>query len=293
MTHSSAPSATVIVPTFNRADLLRLTLTSLSAQSRSDFEVIVVDDGSTDRTRAVVDEFTRALRLTYVFQPDEGFRVARARNLGIRLADSPICVFVDSGVVMHRTSVDRHVEVQAGEDVVVGRLLGFSQDNSSEEELVRLWTSLGEGSRFSHLEGREDFQDPRDHCLSSLDVPFGSWPAPWALFWTANASAPTQMVLEAGGFDEAYTSWGVEDVDLGYRLHRSGARYRWAHDAVGFHHPHDKPQHSRRVSADSNRHYFASKFPGDTAVQLLTTHRAVCLNHVLLGELPSMQGVRT
>jgi glycosyltransferase involved in cell wall biosynthesis len=284
--------ATVIVPTFNRAHLLRLTLGSLRDQSRDDFEVVVVDDGSTDHTKTVADEFARSLRLTYVFQPDEGFRVARARNLGIRLADAPICLFVDSGVVMHPDAVGRHVEAQSGSDVVVGRLLGFDQDNSWEDDLVDLWSSSDDRDAFVRLDDHADFGDPRADCLSSVDLPFSAWPAPWALFWTANASVRTDLLVGVGGFDEAFSSWGVEDAELGFRLHRGGGRFGWASDAVAFHHPHDKPQPARLTSADANRRYFARKFDDDESVRLLTTHRAVYLNQVLLGTLPITQGIR-
>lgn len=293
MPHRRGPCATVVVPTYNRADLLRLTLESLRGQSRDDFDVVVVDDGSTDGTRAVVDEFARTLRLVYVFQPDEGFRAARARNLGLRLAEAPVCVLVDCGVVLHREAVDRHVAAQAVGDVVVGRLLGFDQDDGHRDTLVHLWTSHAPDAGFARLAERPDLADPREDCLAAVPGPLASWPAPWALFWTANVSVATELLVQVGGFDEAFRSWGVEDTDLGYRLHRAGGRYHWADDAVGFHHPHDKPQAGRRASAEANRRYLATKFADDQAVQLLTTHRAVYLNQVLLGLLPTTQGIRT
>lgn len=285
------PSATVVIPTYDREHLLDLTLSSLVAQSRQDVEVVVVDDGSTDATKSVVERFVGRLDLTYVFQPDEGFRVARARNRGIRLAEAPVVVFVDSGVILHPQAVEAHLRAQDGADVVVGRLLGFRQDDSANAALLDAWSAAG-GADFPALEQLLDLRDPREQCFEDVDVPFASWPAPWALFWTANVSVATGLLRAAGCFDEAFTSWGVEDTDLGYRLHRAGGRYRWCHDAVGFHHPHDKPRRSRQMSAETNRRYLARKFPDDPAVQLLTTHRAVHLNSVLLGRLPTTQGIR-
>ncbi|OKI88964.1 hypothetical protein AMK10_32305 [Streptomyces sp. CB02058] len=78
----------VVMPTYNRAEFLRMGLLGLSRQSISNelFEVIVADDGSSDGTAEVVASFADSLRLTYYFQEDKGFRVAKARNEGARLA---------------------------------------------------------------------------------------------------------------------------------------------------------------------------------------------------------------
>lgn len=58
-------------------------------------------------------------------------------------------------------------------------------------------------------------------------------PAPWRRFWTCNASAQTSQVRAVDGFDEAGNSWGAEDIDLGYRLHRNGARFVLRREACG------------------------------------------------------------
>ncbi|MEV8443404.1 glycosyltransferase family A protein [Actinosynnema sp. NPDC051121] len=106
---------TVIVPTYNRRRLLGLTLDSLARQDlpRDRFEVLVVDDGSSDDTAAVVRGFEDRLDLRYFYQPDEGYRVARARNVGIRHATGEISVFVDSGVLLHSASLSAHVGAHA------------------------------------------------------------------------------------------------------------------------------------------------------------------------------------
>jgi cellulose synthase/poly-beta-1,6-N-acetylglucosamine synthase-like glycosyltransferase len=93
------PSVSVIIPTYNRTELLRRTLDALTEQSisRDEFEVIVSDDGSTDNTSAVVQSFADRLDVRYCHQQDRGYRVAEARNAGARLASAPILVFLDSG----------------------------------------------------------------------------------------------------------------------------------------------------------------------------------------------------
>lgn len=82
----------VIIPTFNRAVFLREAIDSVLAQTEKDFELIVVDDGSTDHTRELVAEYDDRIR--YFFQPNAG--ASAARNLGIRHARGDFITFLDS-----------------------------------------------------------------------------------------------------------------------------------------------------------------------------------------------------
>ncbi len=76
------PAVSIVIATYNRASLLGATLDSILAQNFSDFEVIVVDDGSTDETERMVGGY--GSRVQYFFQKNQGPSVAR--NLGVRHA---------------------------------------------------------------------------------------------------------------------------------------------------------------------------------------------------------------
>src|SRR5215216_6112184 len=93
------PTVSVIIPTFNRKDLLRETLNSLAQQTNpSDFfEVIIVDDGSTDGTRAIAAE-AYPFTLRYFRQSNQGD--AAARNLGAQQSQADILVFLDDDIVV-------------------------------------------------------------------------------------------------------------------------------------------------------------------------------------------------
>lgn len=82
----------VIIPTFNRAAFLREAIDSVLAQTEKDFELMVVDDGSTDDTRELVAEYGGRIR--YFFQPNAG--ASAARNFGIRHASGKFIAFLDS-----------------------------------------------------------------------------------------------------------------------------------------------------------------------------------------------------
>jgi len=85
------PAVSVIIPTYNRRELVREALASVLAQTHSDVELIVVDDGSDDGTAEVVQEFAR---VRYVYQPNRG--VSAARNHGVALSSGALLAFLDS-----------------------------------------------------------------------------------------------------------------------------------------------------------------------------------------------------
>lgn len=90
---SAAPRVSVIIPTYNRADFIGEAVESVLKQGFVDFELIVIDDGSTDNTRTVLETFTDE-RLIVHFQPNSGR--SHARNKGLRQARGEYITFLDS-----------------------------------------------------------------------------------------------------------------------------------------------------------------------------------------------------
>ena len=90
------PRVSVIIPTYNRRDFVREAIASVCAQTYRDFELIVVDDGSTDGTARIVEEFRqgRADSIQYIFQTNQG--VSAARNHGVFRSSGELLAFLDS-----------------------------------------------------------------------------------------------------------------------------------------------------------------------------------------------------
>lgn len=112
---------TVIVPTLNRASLLRLALEALTRQTRSPDEVIVVDNNSSDDTREVVREFESRLPLKYLVETRRG--AAEARNLGIRHATGDVLAFTDDDCIPD-TQWLHFVEMSFLRDPAIGMVAG-------------------------------------------------------------------------------------------------------------------------------------------------------------------------
>ncbi|WP_053717262.1 glycosyltransferase family 2 protein [Saccharothrix sp. NRRL B-16348] len=261
----SSLRCTVIVPTYNRRRLLELTLDSLAKQDlpRDRFEVLVVDDGSSDGTADAVRGFEDRLDLRYFYQPDEGYRVAKARNVGIRHAGGDICVFVDSGVLLHSGSLSAHVAAHdaAAEPLALnGYVYCFNLDNEDAQLIRKVVDVEDVDGSIATMARTQAWPDVREPFYAKYSDDFGHLPAPWLMYWTCHASARTEQVRAIGLYDEEFRQWGGEDLDLAYRLHRDGARFGVSREASAIHYPHDKDHGDNTRSALENYRYIAEKY---------------------------------
>jgi glycosyltransferase involved in cell wall biosynthesis len=263
---TNAPNCSVIIPTYNREGLLRHTLESLARQSLSPdaYEVLVVDDGSSDGTAGVAESFAGRINLRYFYQEDLGYRAAAARNVGIANAEAPICVLVDSGVLAHSRLLEAHLASHAANQApvaVCGYVYCFNLDNEEAELINKIIRLDDPDGTIAQLKRDQQWLDVRDlFFYRRYGDDFADLPAPWLNFWTCNVSARTDQLREIGMFDEGFRTWGGEDLDIGYRLHRAGARFVLNRNAAAIHCPHEKSFDHNNEQAESNYRYLAAKY---------------------------------
>ena len=260
----TVPACSVIIPTYNRAELLARTLDSLVRQDlpAADFEVLVVDDGSSDHTAELAGSYRDRLALRYFFQPDEGWRVAQARNVGITHARGGVCVMVDSGVLLHSGCLRAHLashEQADGPVAVIGYVYGFDCKVAEAEEMMRTLAFDDPDASIALIRDIGRWADTREPFYASQGDDLGGLPAPWVFYWTCNASAPTERLRAVGGFDEQFRSWGGEDIDLGYRLHLDGVRFVLDRAASSIHYPHGSSLSVSMAGARDVHRYVAQK----------------------------------
>ena len=217
------PEISIVIPTFNRAERLRTCLDALTKQTQpaSDFEVIVVDDGSSDGTAEMLDQMTTPFALRVVRQENRGY--GAARNSGCEIAVSPYLLFLDDDIIASPELVAEHLRLQQEHDgaVISGAYPHLVSANAGR--LTRIRAELRSES-FRKLEERV----PTFRSCTS-----------------ANLSLPRSLFWQAGGFD-ADLLRGV-DIELGYRLHALGATFVFAPTAVGLE---DDRETSREWMAD-------------------------------------------
>lgn len=91
------PNFSIIVPVFNRLEEIKDLLESLTKQSDSDFEILIIEDGSTERCDKIASEYSSRLNLKYFYKNNEGRSIAR--NYGIVRANGDFFIFVDSDCI--------------------------------------------------------------------------------------------------------------------------------------------------------------------------------------------------
>jgi glycosyltransferase involved in cell wall biosynthesis len=254
----------VIIPTYNRMELLRYTMDALTRQSMpaDRFEVLVVDDGSSDSTASMVDGYRDRLDLRYFFQPDEGWRVAAARNIGIRHARADRCVFIDAGVLPHSGCLAAHLtslDSVPAPAAVCGYVYCLNADNADAERMRTDIDVADVDTTIEKLAAEGRWLDPREGFYRKFTDELDHLPAPWIVYWTCNVSAHTGQLRSVGLFDEAFRGWGGEDVELAYRLHRAGTRFLLNRAASAIHYPHAKSIAENAAAAADNFRYLARK----------------------------------
>jgi GT2 family glycosyltransferase len=196
--------ASVVVPTFNRAPLLPAVLSALFDQDHGDFEVVVVDDGSTDGTASVLEELSRRTpgRLRFFRQENSG--PARARNRGALEARGGFLAFLDDDCMAERSWLARLGAAleKSGADAVAGAVVNKEID----------WVG-----RYINREAVIAHVVSADGSVEGLI--------------TGNCGIRASLFRELGGFDETIRVAGGEDTEFGLRLRAGGHRIALASDA--------------------------------------------------------------
>jgi hypothetical protein len=112
---SIEPAVSVVIPAYNQSSYLRRAISSALDQSWADLELVVVDDGSTDDTRAVCDSFAADRRLRYVYQDNDGTSGLGARNRAMLEARGEWIALLDQDDVWAPTKLSRQLDAAAAE----------------------------------------------------------------------------------------------------------------------------------------------------------------------------------
>lgn len=211
-------SLSIIIPTYNRAAVLSKALEGYLGQSRPELirELIVIDDGSTDDTEAVVQEFNKRsdFAIRYLRQSNKG--PAAARNFGIREAVSDLVLFSDSDIVPARDLVEQHMEWHRRNPLLTSAVLGYvTWPAEIRPTPFMRWYGEDRIFAFRHLRNKQE--------------------ADFHFFYTCNVSLKTEFLRSAGQFDEDFKTAAYEDIELAYRLSKRGLKILYNPAAVGYH----------------------------------------------------------
>ncbi len=191
----------IIIPTHNRKKIIEKCLKALNQQTYppEKYEIIVIDDGSTDDTGEMIKKIDLKPELIYRYQNQTG--PAGARNHGIELARGSFIIFIDDDIIVTSEFVQEHISMQKKNKKVIvhGPVIYTNNlDNPTSEEM-----KITDFSR--------------------------------AFFATGNVSIRKEYLLKAGLFNEIFTEYGWEDLEMGHRLKEINLKAIKAEKARGFH----------------------------------------------------------
>lgn len=195
--------ATIQLCTYNRAALLERVLDACFEQTVPDdaYEVVLVNDGSTDGTPAAIERAAGRARCRFTVVDQRNSGLAKGRNAGIARATGEQIVFIDDDVLVLPNFVAEHLRSHQAHPSAIVR--GGAIEVESFDDLP---------------------------------------PPVWALrnysgnyFWTTNVSVPLEAIRQAGGFDESFSEYGWEDIDVGLRLRARGVKAVFNPRALAYH----------------------------------------------------------
>lgn len=280
--------ASIIIPSWNARERLYLNLVALNNQDYEgdDVEIIVVDNGSRDRTMDMLMDFKSRFPMQVV-RLEENRGIARGRNQGVINARGDILIFHDSDMIASRDFVRKHLQAHEKEDglVVCGlfwkRIFSYFYKRFSLEQMARFERITGHRlepgnppqDRTPLISEAEILDGSYEKHSFDLDLPFivdlkqvlkkyGSYlegyNLPWRFCITNNLSVSRERVMAVGMFDEGIIRYGYEDYDLGIRLFKDGCKFFVAEDIVSCHQEH--PANFTWVDVVENVTYICEKY---------------------------------
>ncbi|WP_306392888.1 glycosyltransferase family 2 protein [Telluria beijingensis] len=214
----------VVVTTYNRPDALEAVVEACFLQDDKNFEIIIADDGSTANTRDCIERLAaRApVPVKHVWQPDDGFRAAMARNRGTLAATGDYIIFLDGDCVPQRDFIARHRALSQPGFLVSGSRILLSQrltERALREHIDLAGLTLGQRLRY-RLAG--DMNKVIQTMLRWPDVGRVRRTFSWRRIKSCNLAVWKSDLVKVNGFDESFTGWGHEDSDLVVRLFHAG-----------------------------------------------------------------------
>ena len=212
----------IVIPTWQRADMLRELLLVLEGQSCRDFEVVIVCDGEDEATRAITESSQPSFPTRWIFHR-ENLGLAAARNTGATTAIGELLLFLDDDVLPNPDLLAEHDRAHTSAEqwppaVVCGRIVEERQApffSKTDEFMQKSWErSLDEAL-------------PSDGAPPLTSVGADAERSAW---FGLNCSIPKSLFEQLGGFDPAMRS--DEEMEFGLRLYRAGVLTQYAPGAV-------------------------------------------------------------
>jgi len=255
---------TVVIPTYNRIDTLRHVIPALLRQDLEGhrYEIVVADSNSNDGTAEYLAEVALEYpRLRHL--PGAYTGRAMARNAGIEAARGEVVMFTDADIIASSDLVSRHLAHHRARTGIA--VVGMELQVNSLEDYERL---------LAHPDQRRPLHPSSRKKLS------------WLYFLTGNASVRKGDLDRVGRFDENFTGYGHEDLELGYRLQHAGTTIVYDPLAIDYHWhpvPYDEQKEKMTLAGRSTVRFFRKHSTFTVRARLGMTPLSLAVHGVIAG----------
>jgi glycosyltransferase involved in cell wall biosynthesis len=237
------PSCTLCISTYNWPAALQLCLQSVLYQKLLPNQVIIADDGSGSETKAVIDAFIKKapMPVEHVWQPDEGYQLARIRNKAFAASKNEYIIQVDGDLLLHPYFVEDHIRFAKKKYFVSGTRVMLN------EELTRNFLTTEDVSYpgFGHHQIKKPYNAVHSSILSYINAKLQGGNYKYVL--GCNMAFWKNDLVKINGYNEDFSGWGKEDNDIAIRLHNAGLGLRFLKFGGIVYHLHHKISNVNRL----------------------------------------------
>jgi glycosyltransferase involved in cell wall biosynthesis len=236
-------SCSLCISTYNWPAALQLCLQTVLRQQVLPQQVIIADDGSGPETKDVVDAFAKKapMPVEHVWQPDEGYQLARIRNRAFAACTGDFIIQVDGDLLLHPFFVRDHLRFASKHHFVSGSRVMLRE--SITEQFLKSGQFAYPHFFDRHMEKR--YNSVHSPILSRINGRLQAGNYKYVL--GCNMAFWKQDLLRVNGYDETFSGWGKEDNDIAIRLQHAGIGLRFLKFGAIVYHLHHKKSDGNRL----------------------------------------------
>jgi glycosyltransferase involved in cell wall biosynthesis len=215
----------LIISTYNWPSALNLCLLSVLKQTILPDEIVIADDGSKEDTKELIEAFSAKspVPVKHVWQPDEGFQLAKIRNKAIVEAKYPYIIQIDGDLILHDHFIEDHLQLQEKGYFVSGSRVLLSEETSA----ALLKNNTIDVFKY-YSGGKNHFNKLRNKFLRQwLSTRYKVSGKNKYYVKGCNMAFWKEDLLKVNGYNESFTGWGREDSELAIRLINAGIRKKF------------------------------------------------------------------
>lgn len=276
----------IIMPTYNKSNFLKLTLAGFTMQTEKNFEIVIVNDGATDDTEEVVTKYSKLLNIRYIKTENRGR--GAARNAALEEATGDYLIFCDDDRIPTTDFVKLHkefllsnpdkVSIGVKKDVLSQNIPNLPIRATKYNDLYKrepeCFDAIVNRNEYELIKESDIFEDVngilkkwnlgtandnQSNVYEKWGNDLADFEFGWALATTANMGLKREKYTNIR-FEEDYNGWGMEDTDYAYKLYKMGAKFQYLPEAENYHQMHPRAEDAYSQLRENVR-IFARKNP--------------------------------